>query len=261
MDSRASAAAFRIGIVCATTLLVCATIFLLCATIFAQFEIHHERADVLFARLEYTGFYDDKYLKNWYTDYPAADEHFTIFLNRVTNMRTSGVLVSPSSDDLYRYPLLYTVEPEQMKLSDFEVRNLREYLYRGGFWFVDDFHGDIEFDAFRLTLERILPSAYFVELDTAHSLFHIFYDIEQIEQVVNDSLILCRPSCDHFENGESGRIPKVFAVFLPGTSDISIVVSFNNDLGDGWEHADNPIYPPEQTTFAVKFGVNVVLYS
>jgi hypothetical protein len=33
------------------------------------------------------------------------------------------------------------------------------------------------------------------------------------------------------------------------------------DLGDAWEHADNPIYPQPLTGLAYRYEINYLLYS
>jgi len=94
-----------------------------------------------FVRMEYPGGIPE-YLKNWYTDYPAMDKHLTVLLQRLTGIDTAGpTLVNSASPGIFNYPLIYSVEPEQMVLGPSDITNLREYLARGGLWFADDFHG------------------------------------------------------------------------------------------------------------------------
>src|SRR5262245_44960618 len=124
-----------------------------------------------FARLRYPGGIPD-YIKNWYTDYPAMDDHLTRLLRRLTGIDVGRpVLVDTSSADIFEYPLVYSVEPEQMSLQEEDITNLREYLARGGMWFADDFHGDEELDRFFEQIQRVLPESTLVELDASHPLF------------------------------------------------------------------------------------------
>src|SRR5262245_10448985 len=212
-----------------------------------------------FARLRYPGGIPD-YIKNWYTDYPAMDEHLTILLGRLTGIEVSPpVLVDTSSTDIFQYPLIYSVEPEQMILESKDISNLREYLGRGGLWFADDFHGDEEFDRFFEQIQRVLPESTAVELDVSHPLFHCFYDIPEIIQVTNNGIAKCR-ECEQWENGPSGKIPKMYAVF-DERGRISILMAWNTDLGDGLEWADDPEYPTHYSKFAFKFITNLIVYA
>ncbi len=211
-----------------------------------------------FARMRYPGGIPE-YIKNWYTDYPAMDQNLTALLRRLTGIDVAPpVLVDPSSRDIFNYPLVYSVEPEQMALGTHEISNLRDYLSRGGIWFADDFHGDEEFDQFLKQIHRVIPGASPVELDTSHPLFHCFYDIDKIIQVTNDSIAKCS-ECEQSENGPSGKIPKVFAIF-DAHGRISVLMAWNEDLGDGLEWADDPQYPAEYSSFAFKFVTNVIVY-
>ena len=212
-----------------------------------------------FARMQYPGGIPE-YIKNWYTDYPAMDQHLTSLLRRLTGIDVApSIIVNPASKDIFKFPLIYSVEPEQMILGNADIANLQVYLSRGGIWFADDFHGDEEFDLFLSQIRRVLPDANPVELDISHPLFHCFYDIEKIVQVTNDSIAKCR-DCEQWENGPSGKIPKVFAI-LDKSGRINVLMAWNEDLGDGLEWADDPDYPAPYSTYAFKFVTNVIVYS
>ena len=40
-----------------------------------------------------------------------------------------------------------------------------------------------------------------------------------------------------------------------------VAVNFNMDMGDAWEHADDPMYPVPMTSLAYRFGINYVVYA
>jgi hypothetical protein len=42
---------------------------------------------------------------------------------------------------------------------------------------------------------------------------------------------------------------------------LMVAINFNMDLGDAWEHADDPRYPEPMTGLAIRFAVNYVIYS
>ena len=216
-------------------------------------------AQFRFVRMKYPGGIPD-YIKNWYTDYPNMDSNLTKLARRLTIIDVGEpLLMEPSSREIFNYPLIYSVEPEQMRLGPGEISSLREYLARGGLWFADDFHGDEEFDQFVAEIHLVLPEAKIVELSTSHPLFHCFYNIDKIVQVTNDGIAKCS-TCDQWENGESGRIPKDFAV-LDKNGRISILMAWNTDLGDGLEWADDPEYPANYSAYAFRFISNVIVYA
>ena len=42
---------------------------------------------------------------------------------------------------------------------------------------------------------------------------------------------------------------------------LMVLINHNMDLGDGWEHANDPRYPTELTALAYRFAVNYVIYA
>jgi hypothetical protein len=42
---------------------------------------------------------------------------------------------------------------------------------------------------------------------------------------------------------------------------LMVAINFNMDLGDAWEHADDPRYPEPMTALAYRFAVNYVIYA
>ncbi|MCU0248323.1 MAG: DUF4159 domain-containing protein, partial [Bryobacter sp.] len=69
----------------------------------------------------------------WLMDWPAADNHFTAGIRRLTRIdagdpRHLGLL----DPKLFDYPFIYATQTGWWGLSDAEVSRLREYLDRGG---------------------------------------------------------------------------------------------------------------------------------
>lgn len=222
-------------------------------------DVQTRSAKFQFARMRYPGGIP-AYIKNWYTDYPAMEQHLTTLLGRATQVDVAPpVVVDASSPQIFNYPLIYSVEPEQMTLGPRDAANLREYLERGGIWFADDFHGDAEFNRFLQQLQRVIPNAKPVELTTAHPLFHCFYDIDRIIQVTNDAIAKCA-ECNQWENGPSGQEAKVFAI-VNDKGRPSVLMAWNTDLGDGLEWADDPAYPAPYATYSFQFLSNLIVYA
>src|SRR5262245_52582164 len=101
--------------------------------------------------------------------------------------RLSYKVVELSSPEIFKYPFAYVSEPGEMRLTDEEVENLREYIDRGGFVMIDDFggqgQGPQEFENFRDNLIRAFPDRDMFELDDKHPLLNTFYAIDSIQTV------------------------------------------------------------------------------
>ena len=79
----------------------------------------------------------------WNTDYPKADRQFLQGVLRLTHIeaREQEQVLRPMDPNLFAFPFLYAVEVGYWRFTDEEAARLREYLLRGGFLIVDDFHG------------------------------------------------------------------------------------------------------------------------
>jgi hypothetical protein len=106
----------------------------------------------------------------WEHDYPFSEDLFLTMVEEVTGIHTtteSYEIVELSSDDVFKYPFLYVSEPGFMDLTSKEVRNMGQYLKRGGFMMFDDFRGR-DLDNLRRQLKRVFPDRDMVRLDPSH---------------------------------------------------------------------------------------------
>ena len=86
----------------------------------------------------------------WNTDYPKADRQFLQGVLRWTQIeaRKQEQVLRPLDAELFAFPFLYAVEVGYLRFSEEEAARMREYLLRGGFLVVDDFHGTREWESF-----------------------------------------------------------------------------------------------------------------
>jgi hypothetical protein len=42
---------------------------------------------------------------------------------------------------------------------------------------------------------------------------------------------------------------------------LMVAITYNNDAGDSWEYADDPIYPEKYSAPGIRLGVNDVVYA
>jgi hypothetical protein len=216
-----------------------------------------ETDQIVFARLIYNGRIP-AYYKNWYTDYPKSDELLIQGIRRLTNLNISEEprAIALTDPNLFKYPFLYTSEPGQMLLTDNDAAIMREYLDRGGFWIMDDFWGSFEWQSMERQLRKVLPTAEIKDIPRDHPLLHQFYDVDEVIQV---------PSLAYAFNGGVTWEKDGFVATCKGVWDengrLMVVINHNTDLGDAYEHADNPAYPQHFSAFAYRIAVNFILYS
>jgi hypothetical protein len=157
---------------------------------------------------------------------------------------------------LFRYPLIYTSEPEQMLLTAEDAAILREYLERGGFWMMDDNWGSFDMVRIEQNLKKILPDRKVEDIPLSHPLFHSFYDIDKLIQT---------PSTAYLHNGGITWEQDGFKAECKGVFDdrgrLMVVINHNTDLGDAYENADVPGYPLPFTTYGYQLALNTFVYA
>ena len=110
-----------------------------------------------FVRLKYNG--QLTRLSSWRVDWPASDRNFIWQLSKQTNIAVAPreKIIEVGASELFEYPFAYMLEVGSLRLSTSEAENLREYLLRGGFIFIDDFHGEREWRWFLCRAQEDIP--------------------------------------------------------------------------------------------------------
>jgi hypothetical protein len=237
-------------------------------------EIPVRAAEFHFIRLEYTDL--PQYHRGfgyasrdgvgsgwWIVDWPAADNHFTSGIERLTRIDTGDPRHLRLTDDrLFDYPWIYATQTGWWGLSDAEILRLREYLLRGGYLVVDDFWGPEQWEVFRRTMERVLPGHPITDLAPSDSVMHVLYDIEEKDRTII-------PGSRHLRRGPGGGVQVVlpagavpaWRAMYDDRERMVVAVNFNTDVGDAWEFADVPYYPEAMTALAYRYGINYIVYS
>jgi hypothetical protein len=195
----------------------------------------------------------------WTMDYPRSDRHFSQALRRLTRIHARSVEEPVNLDDGFQYnwPWLYGVEVGHWNLTDSQAKLLREFLLRGGFFMCDDFHADFEWQIFMASMKRVFPDREVVDLPKTEAIFHIIYDLDDKYQV--PGAIFLRTGRT-YEKDESGR-PEHWRGIFDDKGRLMVAICHNMDLGDSWEHADNPEYPQEFSALGLRIGINYVVYA
>jgi hypothetical protein len=210
-----------------------------------------------FARLAYDG-NGYRGRGGWATDYPGAEYHFSQAVERLTriDVHPDGHAISPNSDDLFDYPWLYAVEVGSWGFSDSQAARMREYLLRGGFLMVDDFHGEYEWQVFMEGMRLIFPGLPVEEVPADDPVYALAYEIGERLQV---------PGPGYMGSGMLYERPDGVTPHWRGIRDDDgrwmVLISHNIDYGEGWEQADNPRYPQPFTRQAYEVTVNYLIYS
>ena len=199
----------------------------------------------------------------WLVDWPAADNHFTEGIGRLTRIEVGDPRHLRLTDEhLFDYPWIYATQTGWWDLSDAETARLREYLIRGGYLVVDDFWGEYDWEAFRRTMERVLPNHPITDLAPSDIVMHVLYDIEEKDRTFI-------PGSRHLRRGPGGTVQVVqpagtapaWRAMYDDHNRMVVAVNFNTDVGDAWEFADIPYYPAAMTLLAYRYGINYIIYA
>ena len=191
------------------------------------------------------------------TDYPDAEQHFTMGVGRLTRVDIGQVprMIAVTDDMVFDYPWLYAVEVGHWYLDDTEAARLREYLLRGGFLMTDDFHGTQEWQVFVESMQRVFPDRPIVEIPDEDEVKHVLYDLEAHIQI--PGIAALRYGVTYEKDGVTPHWRGIY----DDKGRLMVAINFNMDLGDAWELANEPYYPEPMTALATRFAVNYVIYA
>ena len=160
-------------------------------------------------------------------------------------LKPEMAIVTPDKlEEMCKYPFIFMHAQTPIILTDAEVANIREYLDRGGFIFVDDCvlspsEPDLFFKSVLKELKtRIYADGKILKLENNHPIFSCFFNMA--EGV---------PTMQGVNHGG-------WAVF--DKKDKMKVFLVSTDIQCGW----NPEYfPGQRNTEALKMGMNIVIYA
>lgn len=229
----------------------------------------NEKAEFYWSRLRYTssaagrgggfGFgYGYGYgYAGWARDYPKADRQFLLALKRLTRiqMRPVEQIVDLNSDEIFNYPWVYAVQVANWTFTDAQAKRLREYLLKGGFLMVDDFHGTADWDRFMTGMRQVLPDLPVEDLSDSDEIFHVLYDLGERFQVPGEQYVNTGRTYE-----KDGYVPKWRAI-RNDHGRIMVAICANMHLGDAWEWADSPEYPEKFSGLAFRIVLNYITYA
>ncbi len=217
-----------------------------------------KKAEFSFARYAYGSPYGGRRGGgSWATDFPAAEYHLTNGIKRLTAVDAvhGGRYFEPMDEEMFDYPWIYAVEVGHWYLSDEEAARMREYLLRGGFLMTDDFHGSYEWASFLDSMQRVFPGRPIVEIPENDPILHTLYDLDQRIQIPGIRVLWSGRTYE-----QDGIAPHWRGIY-DDQERLMVAINFNMDMGDAWEHADDPRYPENMTALAYRFAINYVIYS
>jgi uncharacterized protein DUF4159 len=205
----------------------------------------------------------------WDTDYPGADNNFSVRLAELTltriKLQPDGqpdyVVVRLDDPLLYRCPMLFIEDSGTARFTDDEVKGLRDYLLKGGFMTVDDFWGTAAWEQWEEEIGRVLPAGQYpiFEVGPDHPIMHTLYDVKAVEQV-SAIQFWYRNNGEVSERGSDSPHPNIRGI-ADEKGRLMVIMAHNTDIPDTWEReGENREYFEKFSPNGYAHGVNVVLY-
>jgi Domain of unknown function (DUF4159) len=224
----------------------------------------------LYCRGFYTSVTREPGGQGWSTDYPGADNNFSVRLAELTRVHVKlnedrqpnyGV-VSLTDPLLFKCPLLFMEDVGTIEFSDAEVHALRAFFLKGGFLWVDDYWGSYAWDRWAQQIGRVLSPAEYpiIDVPLSHPILHTLYDVKDYLQV---------PSIQFWYSNSGSTSERGYdsaQVHYRGIQDkddrLMVFMTHNTDVSDTWEReGENREYFDLFSPRGYAIGVNAVLYA
>ena len=189
------------------------------------------------ARVQYEGGGD------WYANPSSIPNLLEAIAERTTlEVEKTEARIKLTDDRLWDYPFLHVTGHGNMRFSDAEIEQLREYLQRGGFLHVDDNYGLDT--SFRREIARVFPDRPLVDVPLSHPIYHVVYSMPTGLPKIHE---------------HDGKPARGFGIFIGER--LAVYYSHESDLGNGWEDPQVHKDPPELHEQALRMGVNLFVYA
>jgi hypothetical protein len=179
---------------------------------------------------------------DWYAN-PSSLPNLFRFIRENTKMNIylEEEVVEPGSALIFQYPMLYITGHGNIEFSNAEVENLRKYLWAGGFLLIDDNYGMHNYA--KREIKKLFPDHPLVEIPFSHPIYHQHYEFPNGIPKIHE---------------HDGKPAQAFGIFLDGR--LALMLTYETDLGDGWEDAAIHNNPEEVRQKAFRMGTNIVMY-
>ena len=205
----------------------------------------------------------------WRADFPRADINLSVRLSeltrtdisRISSGQPNNVALWLSQPELFNCPFIMMTEVGASELNSRDIPNLRAYLQKGGFLWVDDFWGEDAWNWWMFQLRKVLPEREYpvVDLPPGHPLYHAIFEVAATPQIANIGFWSRR-------NGNSERGAESASVhtraILDSHNRIMVLMTHNTDIGDSFEReGDDPTYFLNFSVPGYAFGINALLHA
>ncbi|HUQ87272.1 MAG TPA: DUF4159 domain-containing protein [Vicinamibacterales bacterium] len=228
-----------------------------------------------FCRVMFTS--DRREKQGWSTDYPGADINLSIRLAELTKITVTmqndstevpepeAVVVRLTDEALFNCPFIFMEDAGTARFTPTEVARLQDYLLKGGFLLVSDYHGSWAQEQFDEEIARVLPPGRYPTIDLTppnsdHPIWHTMFNVNQLPQMA--SINTWRRTGDVIERWNENGAPPDARGIADEQGRLMVLMVHNTDLPDPWEReGEDKDYFFRFSPDAYAAGINIILYS
>jgi hypothetical protein len=229
-----------------------------------------------FCRVMFTSTHREK--QGWGTDYPGADINFSIRLSELTKIQVKmaddgdgeggadpdAVVVRLTDPALFNCPFIFMEDAGTLRLRPSEVEPLQDYLLKGGFLLVSDYHGEYARQQFDEEIARVLPPSRYPIADVTpphdHALWRAMFPVAALPQMA--SIATWRRTRDVIERWNQNGDPPSARTIADEQGRVMVLMVHNTDLPDPWEReGEDKDYFYRFSPDAYAVGINTLIYA
>jgi len=215
-------------------------------------------------RSEYSGI-------GWQTDYPFAEINLMTRLSELTktpisrdaNHDPNHYVVQVMQDQLFNCPMLMASDAGTLAFSEQEAVRLRQYLLKGGFFWVDDFWGTEAWEHWEQQISRVLPPSEFPIEDVALTdpMLQSMFEVKEVPQITSIQFWVREGRSTTSERGSDSDEVHLRAI-RDSNRRIVVLMTHNTDVADSWEReGEDPDFFYQFSPKGYALGIDVLLHA
>ena len=197
-----------------------------------------------FCRVMYERVRNEPMGMGWVTDYPYAEINLMTRLSELTRTTVSRDergqpnhwVVRLTDPALFNCPFIMASDAGTIGLTPEEREQLRRYLLKGGFLWVDDFWGSAAWEHWSAEIGRVLPPSEYPISDVPcdDPVLRTQLTVEHVPQITNIQFWRSVGGSTTSERGSDSQDAH-FRVIRDSHGRIMVVMTHNTDIADSWE--------------------------
>ena len=222
-------------------------------------------------RLMYTRTRYEDMGMGWMTDYPYAERNLMIRLSELTKTPVSydndhdpnTWSVRATDPQLFNCPYLVASDVGTIGLSPDEAKGLRDYLLKGGFWWVDDFWGTMAWQQWSREIAKVLPPDRYPIRDVPLSdpMLKSLFTVAKVPQITNIQFWRRWGGQTTSERGEDSADAHLRTI-RDDHGRIMVLMTHNTDVADSWEReGEDPGFFYQFSPNGYALGIDVLLHA